>query len=723
MSRLTDLLQNVSHLDPVLGAELTNEYRALLNSRNYGLVFEKHKPEAVELPSVKPKRGSTVRILPQRGESDMSKADLRLWTVSAVTNTLGRDDIRRYTLVERGVPDEEREVREDVPGDDLIVVVEFQDTIYPGLIETDSVIYTDDPDKPAHVVFNAENYHALQLLTYTHRHAVDVIYIDPPYNTGAKDWKYNNDYVGTDDLYRHSKWLSFMERRLKQAKELLNPDDSVLIVTIDEKEYLRLGLLLEQVFPEADIQMVTSVINRAGSSRNGRFARVDEYIFYVFLGNGAIQRTEYDMLDKAPGQDNDDAKMPTVWFTAVRRGTASGERASWENGFYPVLVDSETLRYVGVGEPLGAGVSREDVELGDGITAIWPLGPHGKEQVWRFSADRMREYFEAGTARLGKVDKKTGQRSVTYLQPGTLENIANGTFVVTGRSEEGAVKLALGDKDKVVTPRTVWDVSTHFSRNYGSQLVRDFLGEKRFDFPKSLYLVEDTLRFVLKEKPNAIILDFFAGTGTTAHAVMRLNHQDGGARRSISITNNEVSADEQIKLRKQGLRPGDSDWEAFGICDYVTKPRITAAITGKQPNGEAVAGDYSSVDEFPMSHGFPENARFYTLTYLSPNVGSAGRAFGAVPPFLWLAAGQQGRVIDDLGERGWDATDYYGVVEAMDYLGEFVDAVNSKPKCRVVFIVTDDDGAFELAAQAVRDDIKTYRLYESYLANFEIVNR
>lgn len=247
--------------------------------------------------------------------------------------------------------------------------------------------------------------------------------------------------------------------------------------------------------------------------------------------------------------------------------------------------------------------------------------------------------------------------------------------------------------------------------------------DRRFPFPKSLYAVEDALRFFVKDKPEATVLDFFSGSGTTAHAVMRLNKQDNGRRRSISITNNEVSADEQVKLRKQGLRPGDPDWEKCGICDYITKPRITAAITGITPEGEPVKGDYKFTDEFPMSEGFPENARFYTLNYLSPNVVTAGRVFQSVAPMLWLAAGQQGRVIEDLGDQGWDVTNYYGVIEEMDNLREFVDAVNATPHCRTVFIVTDDDGAFELAAQAVRDDMKTYRLYESYLSNFEIVNR
>src|SRR5699024_4519713 len=116
----------------------------------------------------------------------------------------------------------------------------------------------------------------LQALLYTHEGQVDAIYIDPPYNTGAKDWKYNNDYVDGEDAYRHSKWLAFMERRLKLAKRLLNPENSVLVVTIDEKEYLRLGLLLEQVFPGESQQMATVVINPNGVARGSEMARVEE---------------------------------------------------------------------------------------------------------------------------------------------------------------------------------------------------------------------------------------------------------------------------------------------------------------------------------------------------------------------------------------------------------------------------------------------------------------
>ena len=144
-------------------------------------------------------------------------------------------------------------------------------------------------DKPFHAVINAENFHALQVLLYTHEGKIDAIYIDPPYNTGARDWKYNNDYVDDDDGYRHSKWLAMMERRLKLAKRLLNPQNAVLIVTIDEKEYLRLGLLLHQIFEASRVQMVSITISPRGTNRTTEFSRVDEYAFFVFVGSARIQ--------------------------------------------------------------------------------------------------------------------------------------------------------------------------------------------------------------------------------------------------------------------------------------------------------------------------------------------------------------------------------------------------------------------------------------------------
>lgn len=275
MSRLTDLMRQLHTIDPQLGADLESEICALTKRRSFGLVFERHQPEAVDLPGITPKRGSKVRILAPRG-SARGGGDPKLWIVEKITSD---DGVATARLLELGA---EAPEPTSVQVDDLVVVAEFNDGIYPGLVETGRI--ERGGNKPFHTVINAENCHALHMLTYTHRGKIDAIYIDPPYNTGAKDWKYNNAYVEGDDAYRHSKWLAMMERRLLITKELLNPDDSVLIVTIDEKEVHRLGLLLEQIFPEAHSQMVSIVINPNGVARGSEMARVDEYAFFVFIG-------------------------------------------------------------------------------------------------------------------------------------------------------------------------------------------------------------------------------------------------------------------------------------------------------------------------------------------------------------------------------------------------------------------------------------------------------
>lgn len=704
MSRLSDLLRTLEQLDAKLAKDLDDEIRPLQKRLPFGLNFERHAPEAVELAGHRIRKGNKVRVLPPRGSTE--RGDQRLWQVDSIGG--GVAEVSR--------PNGEDRETESVPVDDLILVAEFRDRIYPGLRPDGDV--KRGGDKPFHTVINGENFHVLELLTFTHEHSVDAIYIDPPYNTGSRDWKYNNDYVEGDDLYRHSKWLAFMERRLKIAKRLLNPENSVLIVTIDEKEYLRLGLLLEQTFPEAEIQMVSSVINRAGSQRSGRFSRVDEYIFFVFIGQSEVQPWTSTMLDDSSEQSNSLRSMPTVWFTAVRRGTASALRTARPNLFYPVFLDQATGRLHSVGQPVPNGVPREQVALPDGTVAVWPVHTDGTEQTWRFSAARMREYLSNGTARLGKRNPTTGERPITYLQPGTLANIEKGVFAVTGRSSEGALELELtGETAKSVAPRSVWNQSSHFARDYGSTLLKGFLGEKRFDFPKSLYAVEDTLRFVLGNKPDAVVLDFFAGSGTTAHAVMRLNKQDGGSRQCISVTNNEVSAEEQTRLRKQGLRPGDPDWERWGICDYITKPRIRAALTGFAPDGSPLMGNYKFVDEFSMAEGFEENAAFFTLTYESPWMIEADKAFAAIAPMLWLRAGAVGARID-LIEGGWSVTDSYGILKDLDLASDFVAELKRHEGIRIAYVVTDDDGRYQQVASEI-PGVETVRLYEDYLRNCE----
>jgi adenine-specific DNA-methyltransferase len=269
-------------------------------------------------------------------------------------------------------------------------------------------------------------------------------------------------------------------------------------------------------------------------------------------------------------------------------------------------------------------------------------------------------------------------------------------------------------------PTTNWSRSSHEAQQHGTNLLREIVPGRSFPFPKSLYAVEDTLRFFVKEKPGAVVVDFFAGSGTTAHAVMRLNRQDGGRRQSILVTNNEVAADEQKTLRAKGLRPGDPEWEEWGICDYITKPRIEAAITGKTPSGEPIKGDYKFTDEFPMSDGFEENAAFFTLTYESPLSVAHDRAFGKVAPLLWLRAGSAGRIICDLGERGWDIAESYAVLENLDNAADFIGSLTDAEGVKLAFIVTDDDSAFQLVCRELPSHVSPIRLYESYLQNFRI---
>ncbi|WP_027586420.1 site-specific DNA-methyltransferase [Acidipropionibacterium thoenii] len=708
MSRLTDLLRQARATDPQLSKDLEAEFAALMKRRTFGLVFEKHQPEAVDLAGRPIRVGDKVRVLPPRGE--LTKGDQRLWKVKRIE----RVDGARVAHLE--------EIDTDTPQhhvvllEDLVVVAEFRDRIFPGLVETGRVERSGD--KPFHTVINAENYHALEMLTYTHRHSIDAIYIDPPYNTGAKDWKYNNDYVASDDDYRHSKWLAFMERRLEIAKELLNPDDSVLIVTIDEKEYLRLGLLLEQTFPEGHIQMVTCVINPSGASGTG-FSRVDEYIFFVRLGNREPVKWSDDLLNVLGNRDGR-VKNGLSWESFLRSGVGNTREAR-PNLCYPILVNPTTLSIEGVGQPLVGAAEDRPKEI-DGFPAAWPVRSDGSLGMWRRDAAGLRSLVDKGYVYVSGEDAARGTWSLKYLLSGTIAQIEDGSLSVT-RPHPSAPVQASDEWRTLRVGKTVWNRSQHNAGKHGSDLVRALLPKRRFPFPKALYAVEDALRFFVADKPDATVLDFFSGSGTTAHAVMRLNKQDGGHRQCISVTNNEVGADEQKALRKQGLRPGDPEWEQWGICDYITKPRVTAAITGKTPEGDPIKGDYKFTDEFPMAEGFEENAAFFTLTYEAPRDVRHNKAFERMAPMLWLRAGSRGRIITDLGTDGWDVAEAYGVLEHIDRLPEFVARVEDVETVETVFIVTDSDAAFQAACRDLPSRATAVRLYESYLHNFTINRR
>lgn len=708
MARIHELIKQLHVSNPELSDEISREIDLLSQRRAFGLNFERHTPETVELPGRRVRVGDKVRILAPRGQTPRSEHE-RLWRVLSIDGPRDAGTAELEALVKR-----DEVALATAPLVDLVVVAEFRDPIYPGLVSTGKV--ERGGDKPFHTVINAENYHALQALLFTHRGAVDAIYIDPPYNSGARDWKYNNDYVEADDMYRHSKWLAFIERRLQLARQLLNPRNSVLIATIDEKEYLRLGMLLHQTFPDAKIQMISTVISPSGAARNVEFTRVNEFVFFVMIGSSIPIKTPDDML--FTGTRSAAANRSPIW-NQFRRLGAGPSRADSPSKFYPVLIDDASGQVCGCGPVLPLHQSREQYTPPVGLVAAWPTMTNGRDGRWELNRASFEERRAAGYVRTqGKT--RSGDWNVQYLRNAQIERLASGELVRVGVAKQGWLEIDYApDRPRELYAKTVWNKPSHDSRTYGSWILRSLLPGRAFPYPKSLYAVEDALRFFIGNKPSADIVDFFSGSGTTAHAVMRLNKQDGGRRRSISITNNEVSAEEQKRLRTAGLRPGDPQWEQWGICDYITKPRIRAAITGNTPNGDPIKGEYKFTDEFPMSDGFEENVEFFTLTYESPMRMQANREFSRIAPLLWLRAGSEGRRIESLPD-GWDVADAYGVIEDMDKTDLFIEGMVANPRARLAFIVTDEDRFFEAIARAVPEGVETVRLYDSYLRNFEI---
>lgn len=555
-----------------LQEQIREEVARLTKKKRFGLVYENHLPDNVLMPEVTIRRGTKVAL---RGNTPNDVYEVQdIEKDNAVCRNLASLEDKTFLL------------------DDLVAVAQRGDVIYPYLKPMDSVENAPDSDL-WHTLIEADNYHALQTLTYLYPGMVDCIYIDPPYNKpDSHDWKYNCDYVDGTDAYRHSKWLSMMEARLKIAKKLLNPNGSVLLVTIDELEYNHLGCLLEQMFPEAQIQMVTTVISGKGVSRTGQFSRVEEYIYTVTLGKMPVLLLEKTMLLDSERINSKSANA--IDFLGFRRRNKGNFRTSRPNQFYPVVVNNNTGQIEYIGDVVTPEINREDVAIKDGCTGIWPLDPFGNEKIWSLVPDSARKLLSKGCLKVDNWNKETKTGSVKYLAAGMVDEIEKGIILVDKRDLYGNIVSGhyANVEDDTARPRKVWVDSTHNASTYGTLLLKKIIGEKRFDFPKSLYAVHDTIRFFVANKPNALILDFFAGSGTTLHAVNLLNKEDGGHRRCIMVTNNEIGEPKEKELRPQGIRPGDEEWEKWGIARYVNWPRTKCSILGEDVNGKPIVGDY-----------------------------------------------------------------------------------------------------------------------------------
>ena len=511
MAVINDLIDRIS--DPELRRRINDEVVRLQQQKKFGLVFEEHLPEATPLYDVPIK----VKSLVARKDGYF-KEFFRVKRIEGESLFCEKEDDSH----EQG----------ELSKNEAVAVALFGQPIYPYLKPMDAVMNAPDSDL-WHTLIEADNYHALQLLVYLYGGMVDCIYIDPPYNTGAKDWKYNNDYVDNSDTYRHSKWLSMMKKRLLLAKKLLNPKDSVLIVTIDEKEYLRLGCLLDEMFPEARIQMISSCINPGGASR-GTFRRVDEYLYFVMIGESAPIAMQLE--PEWFGGDLSKHVLSLNWRSFSRAGSNS-DRADRPNLFYPIFVSKDLSKVVSIGETF-YGDNRFDILEPENTIAVWPLHQDGSESYWMYKQSGLEEIIKKGYFHIG--NKTKNGVALYYLNKGEQEKIEKGVFKVIGNNpKDGSVLTETVHETQNAIAPSQWRIPSHNARTGGTEILKKMIGS-RFDFPKSLYAVHDTIRFFVANKPNALIVDFFAGSGTTLQAVNLLNAEDGGHRRCIMVTNNEV---------------------------------------------------------------------------------------------------------------------------------------------------------------------------------------
>ena len=605
MAILDELVTQIEN--PDLRSRIAAEVEKLEKQKKFGLVFEEHLPECTPLWDIPVKKGG--------------KVALKTGQVSDFYTVLQIEDGIATCL------NKDKSATAEFKVDELVSVAEFGEPIYPYLKPIDKVCNAPDSDL-WHTLIEADNYHALQLLEYLYAGKVDCIYIDPPYNTGARDWKYNNDYVDNSDQYRHSKWLSMMQKRLKIAKKLLNPNDSALIVTIDEKEYLHLGCLLEELFPEARIQMVSSVINSAGVNR-GEFSRSNEFIYFVKMGSS--EPVPLPLSEEWRGNTKSSKKEKLVWNQLMRAGT-NARRIDRPKLFYPLFISNDGKRIIKIGTPLDLKEDRHSVKPLENTRVIFPIRSNGEEGNWQIEPKTLSEIYEKGYVRLGSFTDKG--MAITYLKSGEREKVETGIFNIIGKREDGSVIEGEMQEERKFVPGTAWDIPSHNATYLGSQLLNKIIGN-RFSFPKSLYAVHDAIRFFVANKPNALIVDFFAGSGTTLHAVNLLNAEDGGKRQCIMVTNNEVSDEESKQLRAKGYNPGDEEWEKLGIANYVTWPRTVCSINGKDINGNDLKGNYIGSD-IPMANGFNSNAVFFKLGFLDKTTVSLGLQFKELLPLLWL---------------------------------------------------------------------------------------
>lgn len=407
-------------------------------------------------------------------------------------------------------------------------VAEECKTSLPVLKDEKAKSFSTNKDEINHIFIEGDNYHALSVLNYTHKKKVDVIFIDPPYNTGSSRWIYNNNYVDKEDRFRHSKWLSFMSKRLRLAKILLK-EDGFFIITIDNNELFTLGLLMDEVFGEGNRLGVITVVHKPEGRNQEKFFGTSNEFMLVYAKN--IDKAKFNKvvldseLQSRFDEEDEKGKYRLKNFIRLTDGKYS-LRENKPHFFYPIYVSDDLKRF---------SLTKKTKYI-----EVFPITDKGAERTW-------------------KTTKETSIK------------LANSGDIVAKKEAGGIVLYEKLREDQVI--KTHWIKKEYHAYHFGTKLLESILGSKKFEFPKSLYLILDILKLTSKE--DSIILDFFAGSGTTGHAVLELNNEDGGKRQFILCTNNE---------NNNGNGGG-------GIAESVCYPRIKKVIEGyKDPTGKTVTG-------------------------------------------------------------------------------------------------------------------------------------
>lgn len=467
------------------------------------------------------------------------------------------------------------DLEKDVNGKKYGLVFEEHREEIDEVLDTHTPVLTEEEDlfidngEQMNFLIEGDNLASLKLLEKTHKGKIDLIYIDPPYNTGNKDFIYDDVFVDKSDSFIHSKWLSFMSARLKIARKLLAPQGA-LIISIGYQEVHNLNLLCQDIF--FDRQNVVVTVQTSGGKPNGGFNYTQEYLMFVvptdFSPNamsftGGIERSPFEGLT-----------------------LSTFDKTTRPNQTYPIFIEKNTMRIVGVGKSLAEriadgsylGEAKDFVfdfnEAPEGTVALWPISSKGADCVWRLISTRLLHDWKLGYIKVSKNKSKAcpNEYSLQYLPDGVIRKIESGDLEVVGR-ENDLPTLKLGKNETVGSDiPTIWTEKDFFTTK-GSSYVRNIFGDKRFPYPKPLEFIVELLRASTSD--NSLIVDFFAGSGTTGEATMLLNKETRGNRRFILCTNNEN-----------------------GICREVTYERIKRVI---DKEGYTASIKYYRVDYVPVS--------------------------------------------------------------------------------------------------------------------------